>query len=345
MIRERQGSGMRLCFSAAVLIGFYAINALSPAMGQGGAQPPPQQGPSSGFAEHFDSGYFATTGVVRFQLIQGRLQLDSPRHRKGSQNQQTDQTFESITVTANRGIPSLHYVRQTPFQHLTLSVQHATHIRIQSWLPQTGERAELDQRQSGPISWSVKRGDLNDQYVGATLLHVRRSDPGGFDLHCGPLVQQLLRGRSLETICQETEALLMKQLANPDFQLIDRPQVMRNIENISAKKLSIRRSAEKQLIRWGTPIVPIVNAIPEGDLDAEQTDRLRFILQRLRSHDDDTPASLAELFINDRDYWSAMAPRMTDHQLAMANQHLGKIGLNQIKYGNNPIRRIASGNR
>lgn len=318
---------------------------VSPAVGQGGAQAPPQQRPSSGLADHVESGYFANAGVVRFQLIQGRLQLDPPRHRKGSQDQNTNGVFESITVTACRGIPSVHYVRQTSRQHLTLSVQRATHVRIESWLPQTGERAVLDQRQSGLVSWSVKRGELNDEYTGATLLHIHRSDPVSFDLHCGPLVQQLLRGRSLHSISQETELILMDQLSNADFQLIDRPKVIQCVEKMSSKKLSIRRSAEKQLIRWGTPVVPIINAIPDGDLDAEQTDRLRFVLKRLRSQEDDTPASLAALFINDRNYLSVMAPRMSDHQLTIANQHLTRVGLRQIEFGDNPVQRIASGNR
>ncbi|NNE00493.1 MAG: hypothetical protein HKN47_24520, partial [Pirellulaceae bacterium] len=102
---------------------------MSLAQGQGGAERPAGRRSSSGYDEHRDAGYFAVAGVVRFQLIQGRLALDSPRHRKGSQSRDQEGVYESITVTASRGIPSMHYVYQTPQQHLTLSVENARHIR------------------------------------------------------------------------------------------------------------------------------------------------------------------------------------------------------------------------
>ena len=104
------------------------------------------------FSGYTESGYFSSTGFVRFQLIQGRLQLDSPRHRKGAQQQREGKVYESITVTASLGKPSLHYVLQTPRQDLTLSVQQASRVRIESLLHRTGERAILDQIAMDEIS-------------------------------------------------------------------------------------------------------------------------------------------------------------------------------------------------
>ncbi len=147
-----------------------------------------------------DAGFFASTGVVRFQLIQGRLCLDAPRHRKGSQNRDENGVYESITVTAERGIPSMHYVYQTPEHHLTLSVQHAESVRIESWFPNSAERSVLEQPELGKITWSLQRGDFEQQYDGSTLLHVRHTDAVGFDLHHGMLVERLLRGTSLRSV-------------------------------------------------------------------------------------------------------------------------------------------------
>ena len=127
-------------------------------------------------SEH--AGFFASTGVVRFQIIQGRLCLDAPRHRKGCQNRDEDDVYESITVTAERGIPSMHYVCQTPDHHLTLSVQKGDSVRIESWFPKTTERSVLEQPDFGTISWTHSRGDLKEQYGRG---HAVARSPCGFD--------------------------------------------------------------------------------------------------------------------------------------------------------------------
>ena len=159
-----------------------------------------------------DAGFFASTGVVRFQLIQGRLCLDCPRHRKGSQNCDEDGVYESITVTAERGIPSLHYVCQTDQHHLTLSVQQANAMRIESWFPLTDERSVLEQPGFGKVTWVHARGDLEDEYEGTNLLHLRHTNPATFDQHFGVLIRRLLQGQSLRSLSDATERVMLREL-------------------------------------------------------------------------------------------------------------------------------------
>ena len=289
--------------------------------------------------EYRDTGYFAATGVVRFQLIQGRLQLDAPRHRKGSQNREAGDVYESITVTAARGIPSLHYVFQSPHHQLTLSVQHATHVRIESILPKTGERAVLDQPRNGPITFQIHQGDLNRSCSGTTLLHVRLDDPASFDLHCGRLIQQLLRGRSLKQLNDEISVAVLKQISKHEPTVVE--EVRECVQKLRSPKLATRRKAEKQLLSWGVTILPIIDAINPDDLDAEQVDRLRHIRTKFRSREDDTARSLAMLLINDRDHWSRLAPRLNTDQLQLANHHLDRVGLKTIPVTGDPVERIA----
>jgi hypothetical protein len=267
------------------------------------------------------------------------LQLDPPRHRKGSQNRDLGDVYESITVTATRGIPSLHYVFQSPHHQLTLSVQHAKHVRIESILPKTGERAVLDQPCSGPITFQINQGELNRTYSGTTLLHVRLDDPAGFDLHCGGLIQQLLRGRSLKQVNDEVAVAVFTQITK--LQPPAAEQVRECVQKLRSPKLATRRKAERQLLSWGAPILPIIDAINPDDLDAEQRDRLRHIRNNFRSLDDDTARSLAMLLINDRAHWSRLARQMDTAQLQLANHHLNRVGLKAIPISTDPVERIA----
>lgn len=287
-----------------------------------------------------DAGFFASAGMVRFQLVQGRLCLDCPLHRKGSQNSEHAGTFESITVTADRGIPSLHYVYQTAPHHLTLSVQQANSMRMESWFPETGERSVLEQPEFGKVSWTHKQGDLQDRYEGTNLLHLRHANPQTFDLHFGLLIQRLLRGQSLQSLSDTTERIMLSQIEHESS--IDEGRIRSCVEQLGADRRALRVAAERQLLTWGTPIIPCLHHMIDGDVDVEQRERMRLILKRLRPMIDDTPATLAHLLVNDRDYWSRIASRLSHDQLRLTNHHLVGFGVEPIAITEAPAHRIAN---
>jgi hypothetical protein len=261
-------------------------------------------------------------------MVQGRLCLDSPRHRKGSQSRDQDGVYESISVTAERGIPSLHYICQRPNQHLTLSVEKADHVRIESFCPETAERSVLDQPRLGPAQWSIQRSGAHEVHSGSTLLHLRQRDPVGFDRHHGGLIRRLLRGQSVREMSDATRQELVRQ--TEAGQTPDADSIRETIELLRSPRRTQRVEAHRRLLSWGTPIVPIIERINRDDLDAEQRDRIRTILQRLRVRVNDTPASLAMLLIIDREYWSLLAPQLSSDQLLAANDHLSRCGLEQL---------------
>ncbi len=305
-------------------------------------RPPDDQRLALTQSSYQDAGFFASTGVVRFQLIQGRLCLDAPRHRKGSQNRDEKGVYESITVTAERGIPSLHYVCQTPEHQLTLSVQKANSVRIESWLPKTSERSVLIQPEIGSITWTHSHGDLNQQYEGSTLLHIRHADPTNFDLHCGLLIQRLLRGQSLLSLSDATKTEMLNQIAGT--RLPDVVAIQECVDQLRSRRRSQRMAAERQLLAWGTPIIPAIHQLSEDDLDAEQAQRLRCILNRLRPRVDDSPSTLAKLLVNDQTYWSGIASSLSGNQLSLANDHLERFGVEPIAVSTTPEARIAASN-
>lgn len=303
-------------------------------------QRPPAGQPPSAAPSAADAGFFATSGVARFQLIQGRLCLDAPRHRKGSQRHKTDHVYESVTVTAERGIPSLHYVYQAADHHLTLSVQQAYFVRIESWLPQTDERSVLEQPARGQIRWKVSRGEIQDQHEGATLLHTRMSDQASFDLHHGILLKRLLRGRSMAGLHQEVQEAVFDKLGH-NSRVPTREDIETCIEDLRANQRATRTAAQRQLLAWGTPVIATLQSLDPDQLDAEQQQRIRCILKQLRPRTDDTPATLAKLFMNDQAYWQALAQTLPPNQIQLANQHLLQFGGSQLVIEPRPTHRIA----
>ncbi|MEE2935141.1 MAG: hypothetical protein VYA84_03995 [Planctomycetota bacterium] len=333
-IGKGEGSGMRWSLVIA-FVGLFVTNASSFAQGR-----PAGQRPTETRSTPQDAGYFTSSGVVRFLLIQGRLCLDSPRHRKGSQKRDEGGIYESITVTAERGIPSMHYVYQTPKQHLTLSVQKANSMRLESWSPESGERSVLKQPAIGSLTWTHRRGDLLDTHQGATLLHLRCSDPDSFDRHFGMMFCRLLRGQTMKKLCAEaTQAVLHERVGEATPQV---EQIAACVRQLGSAKRSKRIIAENQLLAWGAPIVPLIQNLSAKDLDQEQSQRVQTVLKRLRPRVNDTPASLARLLINDQHFWTLIANQLSEGQLRLANQHLKRVGLESIEARIAPKERIAT---
>ena len=273
---------------------------------------------------------FATAGAARFRLAGGRLSLDPVVHRKGSESRDGAGAFESLRVTADRGIPSLHYVRHTDRQQLVLSVRDAREVRLESWLPGSGQRSLLEQPARGDLRWTLRDGGGDDERVitGATLLHVRAEDPERFDHHYDATIRRLLRGTSLRTIEQTARAAMLRHL--PTFESPDRDAVVRAVRELAAPERARRIAAERQILRWGTPAVPLLESIDHSRLGPEQQARLRSIRGRLGRDRDDTPASLAMRLINDRDYWNVIADRLAPDEFDSANRHLATVGLPRL---------------
>jgi hypothetical protein len=204
----------------------------------------------------------------------------------------------------------------------------------------TDERSVLAQRLDGPIEFSIQRGDLDDRYEGATLIHVRHADPNSFDRHYGLLIQRMLHGKSLQQISHETEGIVLNRLHVQDAP--NRALVREQVDRLRSPRRATRSAAERQLLNWGTPVVAALHSIPTRELDAEQQARIRAITHRLRPRVEDTPASLAKLFAGDRTYWNAIAARLDGNQLVLVNRHLEQLGAGPIATQNKPEERIAA---
>ena len=318
-VGEGEGSGMRWRFLLAV-IGLSIADVESFAQRQ-----PADERLSSTHSGPDDPTFFKTTGMVRFQFIQGRLCLNCPQHRKGTQIRDEPGVSESITVTSERGIPSLHYVLQTAEQQLTLNVQHAGNVRMESRYLKSGQRAVVEQPDFGMIRWSLSDNEHTEIREGATLLHLREHEPALFDRHFGPLIACLLRGRSLDRLMAETSVAMVMQASRGGTPSVT--DIKEMVELLSAPTFAQRSGAHRQLLKWGTPVIPVLQTSSHAELNAEQRARISKIRNRLRAVVDDTPASLAKLLVNDRSCWEVTAHRFSEEQIILANRHLVRFGV------------------
>ncbi|MGB7324559.1 MAG: hypothetical protein WBD31_06790 [Rubripirellula sp.] len=301
-----------------------------------------------GTAEFRDAGFFGgaenQSGVVKFMLVQGRLCLDPPRHRKGSQSCREGDVFESISVTAQRGIPSLQYICQTPHQDLCVNVQDADAVRIESYLPGRSQRSVLHHGRSGDIIWQRMGIQANTETVSvtaATLLHLRQSHPTDFDAHFGHLISRILQGTSLPTLCEQTEAVMIAETAGGAAQFSEF-DIATAVEGLRSPRRGVRSQSVRRILAWGTPVLSSLDAVDRSAMDVDQIERLDFIRNQLRQQAPDTPRTLAKLLINDPAYWLLMVDQLSHTDKQIAENRLRHVGFDVTLIGTGPVEYVAS---
>ena len=143
-------------------------------------------------------------------------------------------------------------------------------------------------------------------------------------------MRRLLRGRTLQSLCEQTNAALLARIQQCDT--VDIDAVNDAIDRLAASRLTTRRKAQQELLALGAPILPIIFSRPAVDLDAEQITRLREIASTLRPLGDDTPKTLSALLLYDNEHWLKIASRLSGDEVRLVNTHLSKMGRDPIAF-------------
>ena len=270
-----------------------------------------------------------TSGAVHFRMIQGRIGLDGPRHQKGSQLIDQPGHYESIRVTAIRGIPTLQYVCRTPVHHLTVRLSPGMNMLLESIFPRSGVRCVLSQPSSGPIEWEIVTGKQSNKFHGCTLIDVRLQDEALFDEHFGYVITRMMQGRALSDFSDRVLEEVITAAANPEA--LNRDSMGRWIDDLCHRRHYVRANAQHQLVRCGVSALPIIESHllldPMSEMDPEQRERLQRIMGRLRSCQVDDARSLAKRLLFDQRFWQTIAGKLSTEERVIAASHLRRQGM------------------
>ncbi len=295
-------------------------------------QRPQATGPSKAFT--CPPGPFGESGMIRFRLLSGRLQLDPMQYRKGSREHHCDRYQESMTVSAMQGIPCLVYTFRDHYQKIRVVGEHGQQLIIESTLLATGETAQLTQNSKGRLQWQTRRRpgtptDLDTTIQGDTLLHIAAQDRSGFEIHLAPITTRMLRGRSLIDIIDQTHQHLRDQTAT--LAVVPGTRLDRLIDGLASKKCSVRRDSFGQLAGMGTLAIAKLRSVVERDqLDPQQKVLVQQLIRRQPRLDDDTPESLAMLLAGDRLHWQNLSNQLSQSEWLAANDHVQRCGLQPL---------------
>lgn len=275
--------------------------------------------------------------AVHFQLVLGRLELDPPRHRKVSKAEERFKPTplkESFTVTAARGIPSLHYTRRTPTWEVILDVVDANRVQVLSELLETHEHLSLTQPAHGPLKIRLRSAGTEETFSSPSWLHLQSTHPELFDRHLTPLLACLLPDVSLQRLRDKTTVHLLRLAGDAIPPGNDR--LVDLIEQLDSSSRRDRQEAYAKLLAYGVSIIPFLDGLPKRELQQEQRLRIDALRRQLRPQQPDNAARVAQWLVTDREYWNAIAADLSREQKIVANRHLQQIhgeGLKPVTEG------------
>ncbi len=268
------------------------------------------------------------SNAAHFRLVLGRIELDPVRYRKGTINRKTGQNnpktarSETLTVDATRGIPRLHYTRQTAGQRLTLDVNERGRFAIESEIQ--GERLLLVQEENRPILIQHFRGKESYKRETDTWIHLYVSDPATYHKHLQPLVDNLIRGNPLNKLA---EAAHLRSLASLSSASITNDVALQQyIEMLGSTQRTLRIEAQRELHQCGISLLPRLRQIDPQSLDAEQRHRLSQIIQQLTPRGEDCEARIAAMIRDDSNYWLAASDRLTGADRILISARMSDLG-------------------
>ena len=279
----------------------------------------------------------AKKATVRFQWVDGRLQLDPPRHKKGVRRRgtaaavcQTDNTAEPSdakpsvaapsdaestfaeqwTVSARDGLPSLHYEYRDARYRCVMDVTDARKLQLTMTDQVRGLRTSIDQPAIGPIGFRVEtaaatanepqRWHRADVQHWPTFLHWYH---GGHPLArqmLQPLLDELMADQPLYELVDRVDGYLMRERQRRSSVSVEAfDELLRQLDNDDRY---VRVNARRRLGAVGVSLMPHIRRSDGRRLSPNQSAVLEQLDRLWSHHIADRPATLAARLAGDPDY-------------------------------------------
>lgn len=287
--------------------------------------------------------------AAHFRLVLGRIELDPVRYRKGTISRTTGQKSpetacsETLTIDATRGIPRLHYTRQTADQRLTLNVNERGRLSIESETQH--ERLLLVQDDNAPICLNRFRGNESNISEVDTWIHLYASDSATYRQHLQPLVDSLIQGTPLNKLAEAAHSRSLASLSSAS--MTSDMALQRSIDGLGSTLRTTRIEAQRELHRCGISVLPRLRQIDPQRLDAEQRHRVNQIIQQLTPRGEDCVSRIAALIRDDASYWVAADNRLTPAERILISARMSDLdGSDAVSLAKtrakSPARRVAA---
>ena len=246
---------------------------------------------------------------VKFAVVMGHLTaIDSLVGRSAAAtniNAKTG-TRESFTVNSVTAQPSVQYEQSTEHfsRFYTFGGMGEVTIRQQPKGSAKVVPVELTQSSHGRLTLSVGQDGVLLNCTAQSLWHLLLCEPDVCREHLIPLLQVLRPEWRLAEISDNIQHQLVQTAASGRFP--DSDHWAQLVVRLGSSDFDERRTAERNLLKCGQPVLAYLSDLDRSRLDAEQRMRVERLQRALAVSSDDTPQRVATWLIGDESIWLGM---------------------------------------
>jgi hypothetical protein len=247
---------------------------------------------------------------VQFHMLSGRVVASSPmvvprtivpmssRTRPGRR--------EALSIEINYGVVNLQYELATTTDRLEIAITQGDRIVLRHT---RGEAYLLEYQQppNEPLTLLLRKDGVARTWKTAGFWHLYLAEPEVVRGHLIPLLELLHPAWQLANVGAEIEQSLVT--ASPTRAGPDRERWTQLVAELASPEFAKRQQAQRALYRAGQIIVPFLQNLDRGSLDAEQAYRVRALVDSLSVGYDDKVDRVVTWLAGDEQVWLVLMGR------------------------------------
>jgi hypothetical protein len=230
---------------------------------------------------------------------------------------------ERLQILTLKDQASLRYELTRAGQNLTIVVGQDGGVLVSHERDQPHFEMHFAQRAEGPLSLAVAEEGTDKRIAGDSFWHLYLIDPELVRGHLIPYLELLRPNWQLDAAGRRIEEGLVQQAQNARG--LDTERWRRLVDELGAPEFARRESAQRELLEIGQIMLPFLDALDTARLDAEQSSRIRSLVEALSVDYEDSPDRVTAWLASDPRIWFALLHRREEVKRRVATEQLERL--------------------
>ncbi len=306
---------MRTLLAGLVVAGLALT--VSPALGQAAELPAIEISPAIAVRMHW----------IQYSMISGRIVAASGLsvpHTRVQSPRRRSQRRETLSIEVAGGVCGMEYHLDSTGDQLRIVLRDDA-LSIHRTRAGDGYRLEFQYRPEEPLSLVVVEGDSRRRLQADGFWQLYLAEPEVVRAHLVPLLELLHPSWQLTETGAEIEDTLVHTQHAASRTQPDRQRWSRLVDALGSPKFAERETAQRALHTAGQVVVPYLQSLDRGRLDAEQVSRVRAVVEALSVDYEDRVERVAAWLADDARVWLALLARNEPARRRIAVEQLNRL--------------------
>jgi hypothetical protein len=192
-------------------------------------------------------------------------------------------------------------------EQLTIALGEDNELSIRRTRSQPKYALRFEQNSDGAVTLALADEDVNCTLEADSFWHLYLAEPQRVRRHLVPLLELLRPSWQLSAMGAAIEDSLIQRAQHPRPLAGERWSAL--VEDLASPKFADRENAQRELYKAGPVVVPFLQSLDRKGLDAEQTARVRSLIESLSVDYEDTTDRVATWLAGDQQVWLSLLSR------------------------------------